>query len=318
MTKSPSVPRAPSFSPVVTVSAPAKVNLILRILDRRPDGYHNLWSVMQTVGLEDEVRLRLSSRSQEVHLRCNAAQLAADHSNLVHKAAMAVLERVEKKIGLDIELRKRIPMGAGLGGGSSDAAATIVGLNHLLKLGWSQTQMAEVAQALGSDVPFFLFAPSAVVAGRGELVKPIAVGGVRWVLLVNPGFGVETRWAYHELAVHRSVVRPLSHSLRELDRLDQMNWAQLAAMAENDFEEPVFSNHGRLREIKQAMLSLKADAALLSGSGATLFGLFRDEEAARRAQAHFTGDEQLKTFVVPTCSSPLTVRVDVTGSSALG
>ena len=109
-------------------------------------------------------------------------------------------------------------MGAGLGGGSSDAAATIIGLNRLLQLGWSKAQMAEIGQPLGSDVPFFLFAPSAVVAGRGEAVEPIALEGRRWVLLVNPGFGVETKWAYQELAATRGVVRPLSAGHAELDR----------------------------------------------------------------------------------------------------
>ncbi|MBA5865725.1 MAG: 4-(cytidine 5'-diphospho)-2-C-methyl-D-erythritol kinase [Nitrospira sp. CR1.3] len=308
MTKSVSLLKPASPSPVVTVSAPAKVNLILRILDRRSDGYHNLWSIMQTVGLEDEVRLRQSVDSNDVRLRCDSAQLAVDRSNLVHRAAVAVLERAQKKIGLDIELRKNIPMGAGLGGGSSDAAATILGLNRLLQLEWSPAQMAEVAQPLGSDVPFFLFSPSAVVAGRGELVRPITVGGARWVVLINPGFGVETRWAYQELAAKRSGVRQLSQGQLELDRQDQMNWAQLAAAAENDFEAPVFAKHGALREIKQALLSLGAEIALLSGSGATVFGLFRDELAAQRAKAHFADDKLLKIFVVPTCSNPLTVQ----------
>jgi 4-diphosphocytidyl-2-C-methyl-D-erythritol kinase len=292
----------------VTVAAPAKVNLVLRILDRRPDGYHNLWSIMQTVGLEDVVHLRVSSRSDEVHLRCNTAQLSVDHSNLVHRAAAAVLERAQKRIGLDIELEKNIPMGAGLGGGSSDAAATIVGLNRLLQLGWSQTQMAEVGQPLGSDVPFFLFAPSAVVSGRGEAVKPIGVDGVRWIVLINPGFAVETRWAYHELASTRSAIRPLSQAQLELDRQSRVNWARLTAAAENDFEAPVFARHEALREIKDALVTQGAEVALLSGSGATVFGLFPDDAAAQRAHAHFNGDKQLKTFVVPTCFRPLTVQ----------
>ncbi|HSQ91688.1 MAG TPA: hypothetical protein VLM19_05905, partial [Nitrospiraceae bacterium] len=121
----------------ITVSAPAKINLILRILDRRPDGFHNLWSIMQTAALEDEVQIKLRADRQEIQLTCDAMQLAADQSNLVYRAAAAVLARAQRSIGLDIELRKRIPMGAGLGGGSSDAAATIIGLNLLLQLEWS-------------------------------------------------------------------------------------------------------------------------------------------------------------------------------------
>src|SRR5437016_2506689 len=164
----------------ITVFAPAKINVILRILDRRPDGFHNLWSIMQTVALEDEVSIKICTGRPGIQLRCDAMQLATDNSNLVYRAAAVVLSRARQSIGLDIELRKRIPMGAGLGGGSSDAAATIMGLNHLLRLEWSPTQMADAGQLIGSDVPFFLFAPSAFVAGRGETVRPVVVEGLGW------------------------------------------------------------------------------------------------------------------------------------------
>jgi 4-diphosphocytidyl-2-C-methyl-D-erythritol kinase len=289
----------------ITVFAPAKINVILRILDRRPDGFHNLWSIMQTVALEDEVQIRLRADRQDIQLRCDATQLAADQSNLVYRAAAAVLARAQQSIGLDIELRKRIPMGAGLGGGSSDAAATIIGLNHLVRLEWSPTQMADVGQSLGSDVPFFLFAPSAFVAGRGETVRPVVVEGARWVVLVNPGFGVNTKWAYQELAATRTVVTPLSLVQRELDRQSRVSWAQLIAAAENDFEAPVFAAQGKLREIKRSLQAQGAEIALLSGSGATVFGVFADEARARQAQAQFVSEELINIFVVPTCSGPL-------------
>jgi 4-diphosphocytidyl-2-C-methyl-D-erythritol kinase len=289
----------------ITVFAPAKINVILRILDRRPDGFHNLWSIMQTVALEDEVQIRLHADRQDIQLRCDATQLAADQGNLVYRAATAVLARAQRSIGLDIELRKRIPMGAGLGGGSSDAAATIIGLNRLLRLEWSPTQMADVGQSLGSDVPFFLFAPSAFVAGRGETVRPVVVEGARWVVLVNPGFGVNTKWAYQELAATRTVVTPLSLVQRELDRQSRVSWAQLIAAAENDFETPVFAAQGKLREIKRSLQTQGAEIALLSGSGATVFGVFADEARARLAQARFVSEDLINVFVVPTCSGPL-------------
>ncbi len=292
----------------LTVFAPAKINVILRILDRRLDGFHNLWSIMQTVGLEDEVRIRLCPDRPGIHLSCDAVQLAADQSNLVYRAAAAVLARARQSIGLDIALRKRIPMGAGLGGGSSDAAATIIGLNRLLRLGWSQLEMADVGQTLGSDVPFFLFAPSAFVAGRGETVRPVVVEGTRWVLLVNPGFGVNTKWAYQELAAARTGVTPLSQIQRELDRQALVSWPQLAAAAANDFEFPVFAAHGKLREIKQRLQAQGAEIALLSGSGATVFGVFADEAAARLAHATFASEQEMALFVVPTCSGPLFVQ----------
>ena len=307
MTKSDSDSTTSPLS-VVTVSAPAKINLVLRILDRRSDGYHNLWSIMQTVALEDELQFRLAPHRNNIQLRCDTEQLAAGQSNLIYRAAAAVLERAPQATGLDIQLLKRIPMGAGLGGGSSDAAATILGLNRLFHLGWSIAQMAEVGQLLGSDVPFFLFSPSGVVAGRGEAVKPIAIGERRWVVLVNPGFGVETKWAYQELAKTREAVRPLSSMHEDLDRQACATWAQVVAAAENDFEAPVFARHESLRRIKQTLLAQGAELALLSGSGATVFGLFHDEGAAHKAEAQFAQEKRLKVFVVPTCSGPLTVR----------
>jgi len=296
----------PQLSPSeITVFAPAKINVILRILGRRPDGFHNLWSIMQTVALEDEVQIRLRADRQDIQLRCDATQLAADQSNLVYRAANEVLARAQQSIGLDIELRKCIPMGAGLGGGSSDAAATIIGLNRLLRLEWSLTQMADVGQLLGSDVPFFLFAPSAFVAGRGETVRPVVVEGTRWIVLVNPGFGVNTKWAYQELAATRTAVTPLSLAQREIDRQSRVSWAQLIAAAENDFEAPVFGAHGNLREIKRSLQAHGAEIALLSGSGATVFGVFADEARARLAQSQFVSENLMNVFVAPTCSGPL-------------
>lgn len=289
----------------LTILAPAKVNLILRILDRRSDGYHNLWSIMQTVALEDEVRLRLRPIQEGIQLRCDASELAADRTNLVYRAASAVMERAPRSTGIEIDLRKRIPMGAGLGGGSSDAAATIIGLNRLLRLDWTEAQMAEVGQPLGSDVPFFLYAPTAMVSGRGETVRPTTIEGTRWAVLVNPGFGVETKWAYKELASTRGEVRPLTQLHHDIDRQQRLTWSQLSGAAENDFEPPVFAAHGVLREIKQTLLDQGADIALLSGSGATVFGLFADEAGAHRAEAHFSHDRGLKVFVVSTCSGPL-------------
>jgi 4-diphosphocytidyl-2-C-methyl-D-erythritol kinase len=307
VTKRASASEPLSASSGIAVWAPAKINLILRILDRRSDGYHNLWSIMQTVALEDEVHLRLSPSGQ-IHLRCDSRELPANRDNLVYKAAASVLERARIASGLEIELRKRIPLGAGLGGGSSDAAATILGLNQLLGLGWSQMQMRDVAQGLGSDVPFFLFAPAAVVTGRGEVVKPVVIRETRWVVLVNPGFAVETRWAYHELAASRPGVLPLSDAQRLLDEQGEVDWQVFKTAAENDFEAPVFAKHPALGNIKQTLLAHGAEIALLSGSGATVFGLFEDEATARRAHATFMADDRLKTFVVPTGSGSLTIR----------
>jgi len=289
----------------VTVFAPAKVNLVLRVLDRRTDGFHNLWSLMQTVQLEDEIAIRLDRDHAGIRLRCDDPSLKTDQTNLVYRAAEAVLRRCGRTVGVEIALIKRIPMGAGLGGGSSDAAATIVGLSRLLDLGWSVEEMAEVGQALGSDVPFFFFAPSAVVMGRGEQVSPVTISGSRWAVLVNPGFSVETKWAYQELSSRRTQIQALSDVHVALGREPRLSWEPVLGAAENDFEDPVFRAHPLLQTIKQSLLGMGAEAALLSGSGATVFGVFRDEAKARQATAEFHAQPQLRVFVAPVGSGPL-------------
>lgn len=289
----------------VIVFAPAKVNLILRVLERRSDGFHNLWSLMHTVGLEDEVSIRPNHGHTNIHLQCDSASLKADPTNLVHRAAVAVLQQSGRTVGLDIRLTKRIPMGAGLGGGSSDAAATIAGLNRLLCLGWSQSEMAAVGEALGSDVPFFFFAPSAIVSGRGEHVRPLRLTGSRWIVLVNPGFPVDTKWAYHTLSASRSGVPALPQSLAAVEKESHLSWARILAESHNDFEAPVFAAHPVLQEIKVQLLKEGAEAALLSGSGATVFGLFPEERRAKQAATHFETNPEFKIFVVPARSSPI-------------
>lgn len=307
MTNSASEPEF-SLSASVTVLAPAKINLILRILDRRTDGFHNLWSLMQTVGLEDDITIRLNRNHADIRLACDDRTLSADQSNLVYRAAAAVLQRSGKAVGLDITLSKRIPVGAGLGGGSSDAAATIIGVNRLLGLSWSAAEMAQVGQGLGSDVPFFFFAPSAFVSGRGERVHAARITGRRWIVLVNPGFPVETKWAYRQLSSTRTEVRPLSGPHTALGHEETLAWERVLGAMENDFEAPVFQAHPGLRAIKQRLLAEGAEAALLSGSGATVFGVFADEAGAQGAVARLQADSQLKLYAVPVGSGPLLCR----------
>ncbi len=212
----------------VQVCAPAKVNLVLRVLGRRPDGYHEVWSLLQTVGLEDELTVRVRPGLSGLQVQCDDADLPTDGRNLVHRAAALVLERAGKSVGLEIRLRKRIPVSAGLGGGSSDAAATITALNHVLGLGWSAGVMAQVGAVLGSDVPFFFFAPTAWVRGRGEAVSALTLRGTRWVVLVYPGFPIGTRWAYDQLSAMRDQVRPMREAHHRLPdyRGDPVFWVR--------------------------------------------------------------------------------------------
>lgn len=292
----------------VTVASPAKINLILRILDRRPDGYHNLWSLMQTVGLSDTVTISLDPASADIRLSCTHPDVPLGAANLIHRAAVAVRERARVSIGLSIALDKRIPMGAGLGGGSSNAAATVIGLNRLLGLGWSAAEMADVAQDLGSDVPFFLYAPTGIVAGRGERVLPLRVVGERSILLVNPGFGVETAWAYKTLAASRTQPPTLPDSLQRLDATASFGWDDLRPLMGNDFEAVVFPQHPVLAAIKRGLLEAGAECAFLSGTGATVFGVFGSGEGAVLAQRSMPREPSWKTWIVSPQTSGLSAE----------
>jgi 4-diphosphocytidyl-2-C-methyl-D-erythritol kinase len=274
----------------VGISAPAKINLILRVLDRRPDGYHNLWSLMQTVGLEDELHLRLRQGSPGISIECNDPSLPTDGRNLAARAAEIVLDQARLAVRLHITITKRIPVSAGLGGGSSDAASTIVGLNRLLDLGWSLDDMVSAGRILGSDVPFFFSAPTALVSGRGEVAVPMRITGRRWIVLINPGFPIETRWAYDQLSASRSTIRTLSNSVREIAGKTSVSWEELIPLMENDFEEVLASTHPMLGQIRAGLLSAGAQAALLSGSGATVFGVFNDESTAIRVRDRFQNE----------------------------
>ncbi|MBI4402211.1 MAG: 4-(cytidine 5'-diphospho)-2-C-methyl-D-erythritol kinase [Nitrospirae bacterium] len=306
----------------IRIGAPAKVNLVLRVLDRRPDGYHNLWSLMQTVGLEDDLRLRLRTDSVGLRLHCDDPALPTDGRNLVSRAVALVLERAGlsagRKVGFEIHIAKRIPVSAGLGGGSSDAAATIAGLNHLLELGWSAGEMARVGQGLGSDVPFFFFGPSAVVRGRGDEVAPMTLTGKRWVVLVHPGFPIDTRWAYERLSTTRKGIVPLSKALSGIAEKTALSWEDVIPFMENDFEVALAPTHRMLRDIKAELISAGAEAALLSGSGATVFGVFRDEASAVRAQGSVGQARGRRAFAVRGEGDTLSCRADMSQSLRVG
>jgi len=283
----------------IVVQSPAKVNLLIRVLDPLPNGYHDLWSLMHSVDLFDQLRIRLNPNHDRVRLTCDNKVLPVDRGNLVFRAAEHMLRRAGRPVGVDIELRKVIPLAAGLGGGSSDAAATIYGFVHLLKLEWGLSELCEVGAELGSDIPFFFQAPCAIVQGWGQEVTPCRVEGKRWVVLVNPGFPIQTKWAYEQLASRRSIVPPLSPWAATVERQLSVSWDDVVEAMENDFETPLFSLYPILRFIKEKLRDLGAQASLLSGSGATVFGVFLTCESAKEAAAQLRQDTQWRVFDVP-------------------
>jgi len=283
----------------IIVQAPAKVNLCIRVLDRLPNGYHELWSLMHSVDVFDQLRIRLNPHHDRIQLTCDNAGLPVDHGNLVYRAAKGVLRRVEQSVGVDIVLQKTIPLAAGLGGGSSDAAAAIYGLNHLLKLEWGLSEMCEVGAELGSDIPFFFQAPCAVVRGWGQEVTPCMINGKRWVVLVNPGFPIQTKWAYEQLASRRSEISPLDPWTQAVEAKLQVSWEEVIEAMENDFELPLFPVYPILEFMKEKLRALGAQAALLSGSGATVFGVFDAPENAQAAAVQLRRDTQWHVFDAP-------------------
>lgn len=272
----------------LTVSAPAKINLVLKILDRRGDGYHNLWSLMHAIDLEDELQFRVNGRveggQEGFNLEIPSGGLPSDHRNLVSRAVALLGKEAIPVAGMTVTLRKRIPVGAGLGGGSSDAAATLIGLNHLLGTRRSTADLMAMGADLGSDVPFFFLAPSAVVRGRGDVVQRVELTGKRWFVLVYPGFPIQTSSAYARLAATRPSSGMVPDALDERLARGALGWEEVLAFLENDFETVLLRDYPDLGRIKFALLDAGAEQALVSGSGSTVFGVFADPGAAQQAR----------------------------------
>ena len=260
------------------VLAPAKVNLFLRVVARRPDGYHELKSRMQKLALYDE--LTIARAPAGVALSCPGGGLPEGPENLVWRAAALFLTHAPEAGGARITLHKKIPTAAGLGGGSSDAAATLRGLNTLHGSPLDEERLAAWGLELGADVPFFARNMAAADAGGvGEVLRPAPPLPDCVLLLVKPGFAVSTAWAYRNLDLTR-----LPHK-DSLPGSRNAGWAGLNWG--NDLEQVTLARHPVLAEIKTAMLEAGAEVALMSGSGPTIFGIFTDRARAEAAQPRF-------------------------------
>lgn len=266
----------------LTVFSPIKVNLYLRIVGQRADGYHDLETVMAPLDFGDTLCFAPAERG--ISLSCNHPGLPTDDTNLVMRAARRLAERFAVHRGAHITLTKRAPLAAGVGGGSSNAAFTLLGLNQLWELNATAAELGEVAASLGSDINFFLAGGAALCRGRGEQVTPIAFRLKASVLLVNPGFGISTKWAYERWAetASRLTGQPpdVSVLLRALERGDLF---EAGAALYNSLEAPSVGKYPVLGLLKRALREEGAAGALMSGSGATVFGLFGDREDAERA-----------------------------------
>lgn len=272
-------------SSVLSVRAFAKINLDLRVGAVQPDGYHDVRTVLQTLRLHDT--LTFTTRPGPFAIACDTPGVPLDHRNLVWKAAAllhaAAGRRGGHPSGVHVHLEKRIPSEAGLGGGSSDAAATLLALTRLWRLDPDLPTLLRLAARLGADVPFFLAGGTALGVGRGDDVSPLAEPAPTDVVLVKPPFGVSTPEAYQWFDGD-GPSRP-SRSARRLPG----SWPAWAAGARNDLEAPVARRHPDIRRVVQRLLRLGADYAAMSGSGSAVFGLFPDRLTAAGAQADLVG-----------------------------
>jgi len=277
----------------IVLKAPAKVNLYLAVGGLRPDGYHEIASCMQMVGLYD--RLTFRPHRADIRLTVKGSSLSADGSNLVYRAAQtlrqAASEAGRQVGGAQITLEKNIPIAAGLGGGSSDAAATLIGLNRLWKLGWRHRRLAELSATIGSDLPFFFYGPTAWVTGRGECVTPMAPPPYDWAVVVDPGQSVETAAVYAQFS-RRALTTPHRRITMPRHGLDG-DFSRIFTRPRNDLEPVTLALFPHLIQIKKALRGLGGRGVLMSGSGATFFGLFdradRADIAAAAVQRHGLG-----------------------------
>jgi 4-diphosphocytidyl-2-C-methyl-D-erythritol kinase len=275
------------------VLAPAKVNIFLRIVGRRNDGYHLLDSLMVPVSLYDEILIDVRNGSREIVVTCNDPTIPTDETNLAYKAAALLCRETNTQGKISIVLHKRIPAGAGLGGGSSDAAAVLKGLNTLLSLKLPDDRLCALGARLGADVPFFIPCRPAKVTGIGEILTAVPPLPLCWLIIVVPPFGVSTPWAY-----------------RRFDELPPTETPQLEAAScwppleplVNDLERAVIPAHPQIGRIKDSLLRFGATGALMSGSGSAVFGIFRSRVIAEQTVAMLA--EEGKTFLVEPLAGP--------------
>lgn len=263
------------------VEAPAKINLSLDVLERLPNGYHRLAMLMQTIGLTDSIQLE--ERPSGISLSCGktSSYLPTDSRNLAWKAASAFFEQFSGHGGVHIRLIKRIPVAAGLAGGSADAAAVLTGLNHLYGSPFSPAELAEAGVGLGADVPYCLKGGTCLAEGIGEILTPQPSFKGFWLVLVKPAFSVSTPRIFAQLRLDDLGKRPDTAKL--VEGIAERDLAGVAAGMENVLESVTMPLHPEIGHIREWMLRLGALGSRMSGSGPSVFGFFRDEQAARTA-----------------------------------
>lgn len=276
----------------VKLSAPAKINYRLDVIRRRPDNYHDLRMVMQRIALSDEIEISLSD-SPGIRVSCSREGVPNGPGNIAWRAADALLSRKGTETGIDIYITKNIPVAAGLGGGSSDAATVLMGLNELLGLNLQDRELMSIGLKLGADVPFFIFRKAALAEGVGERLTEIEGLPRVWLVLINPNIHVSTAWVYQNLQLTKDKVT---------DKLPQFcnSLKDICAILFNDLESVTIGRFPVIREIKELLLEKGAAGVLMSGSGPTVFAVFETEEDARKCHAEIAGTSSWYSIVTHT------------------
>jgi 4-diphosphocytidyl-2-C-methyl-D-erythritol kinase len=264
----------------LTLYAPAKINYLLDVIAKRPDGYHDLRMIMQRVDLCDEVTIKLSE-VPGINVLCGSKGVPDGPGNIAWKAAKSLLDLTDSRVGIDISIIKNIPVGAGLGGGSSDAASVLMGVNELLHLGLTDQKLMEIGCKLGADVPFFIFKKTALAEGIGEKLTPLNDPPKCWILLVNSGIHVSTAWVYRSLQLTNT---------GNLNKLPEFfgSIEQLVSIMSNDLESVTIPAFPVISEIKSRLIDLGAIGSMMSGSGPTVFAVFKSFETAEKARLEVT------------------------------
>jgi 4-diphosphocytidyl-2-C-methyl-D-erythritol kinase len=270
------------------VPAYAKINLGLRILRKRPDGFHELETFFLQIDLADKLFFETGIRAG-LELTCNRVDLPIDATNLCHRAYTLLCEAAPSRPKVRLHLEKNIPVGSGLGGGSSDAAVTLMALNRFCGLNVPESELHRMAQSLGSDVPFFLTGGLCFGTGRGEVITPLSELPNYWILLITPPLVVSTAWAYqnyHKLGL----TNKQKNSKLPSSGFGQLTMSQLAEVCQNDLEQAVFPTYVELAGIKSKLQQSGAVAACMTGSGSAVLGLFRTAQEAASRQQLFAKD----------------------------
>lgn len=269
-----------------TLKTPAKINWFLSVLGKREDGYHEILSLMQSISLYDHLTFEHSDR---IEIKTDAD--IPLEKNLVYRAAVLLKEKLSVSKGAVITLNKEIPLAAGLGGGSSDAACALSGLNRLWELGLKDEELIKFGGMLGSDIPFFFKAPIAVVTGRGEIVTGLKTVSRHIIVIVKPALGVSSKWAYSEMSKLLPELTKRDNNIKLFcHALERQDFKSIALMMKNDLELPVIREFQVIGEIKDRLLAMGAEASLMSGSGPTVFGVFNSRKKAENAA------EAMKTY----------------------